>query len=86
MVKEDFFDYLIFYDKDNVSDEVFDMLTKIVSFETFRPSFVATTSKAASSLCAWILAVYEYAKVARAHKTLLEQVKAYQELYNKVYS
>jgi len=86
MVKEDFFDDLIFYDKDNVSDEVFDMLTKIVKFDTFHPSFVAVASKAASSLCAWILAVYEYAKVARAQKTLLEQVKAYQELYNKVYS
>ncbi|CAF1139632.1 unnamed protein product [Adineta steineri] len=83
MTKDDFFDDLIFYDKDNVSDEVFDMLTKIVSFDTFRPSFVKTASKAASSLCAWILAVYEYAKVARAQKTLREQVKAYEELYNK---
>ena len=83
-VKEDFFDDLVFYDKDNVSDEVFDMLTKIVSFDTFTPTYVATASKAASSLCAWILAVYEYAKVARAQKALREQVKAYEKLYNKV--
>ncbi|CAF1514427.1 unnamed protein product, partial [Adineta ricciae] len=82
-VKEDFFDDLVFYDKDNVSDEVFDMLTKIVSFDTFTPTYVATASKAASSLCAWILAVYEYAKVARAQKALREQVKAYEKLYNK---
>ncbi|UJR28892.1 hypothetical protein I4U23_010112 [Adineta vaga] len=81
--KDDFFDDLVFYDKDNVSDEVFDMLTKIVSFDTFTPSYVAAASKAASSLCAWILAVYEYAKVARAQKSLREQVKAYEKLYNK---
>ncbi|UJR29306.1 hypothetical protein I4U23_010520 [Adineta vaga] len=81
--KDDFFDDLVFYDKDNVSDEVFDMLTKIVSFDTFTPTYIAAASKAASSLCAWILAVYEYAKVARAQKSLREQVKAYEKLYNK---
>ncbi|CAF3428145.1 unnamed protein product [Rotaria socialis] len=83
MVKENFFDDLIFYDKDNMPDDVFNMLTKIVKFDTFHPSFVASSSKAASSLCAWILAVYEYAKIARSQKTKLEQVKTYQELYNK---
>ncbi|CAF1088574.1 unnamed protein product [Rotaria sordida] len=83
MVKENFYDDLVFYDKDNISDDVFNMLTKIVKFDTFHPSFVASSSKAASSLCAWILAVYEYAKIARSQKTKLEQVKAYQELYNK---
>lgn len=86
MVKENFFDDLIFYDKENISDDIFDMLTKIVKFDTFRPSIVASASKAASSLCSWILAVYEYAKIARSQKTKLEQVKAYQELYNKVFS
>ncbi|CAF4961095.1 unnamed protein product, partial [Rotaria sp. Silwood1] len=83
MVKENFFDDLVYYDKDNISDDVFNMLTKIVKFNTFHPSYVSSSSKAASSLCAWILAVYEYAKIARSQKTKLEQVKAYQELYNK---
>jgi dynein heavy chain len=85
MVKENFFDDLVYYDKENIPDDVFNMLTKIVKFDTFRPSFVASSSKAASSLCSWILAVYEYAKIARSQKTKLEQVKAYQELYNKVF-
>lgn len=86
MVKENFFDDLVFYDKENISDDVFDMLTKIVKFDTFDPVFVGRSSKAASSLCSWILAVYEYAKVARSQRTKLEQLKAYQELYNKVNS
>ncbi|MCY7361650.1 MAG: hypothetical protein LH629_06215 [Ignavibacteria bacterium] len=84
MVKENFFDDLVFYDKDNISDDVFDMLTKIIKFDTFRPVFVSKCSKAAASLCSWILAVYEYAEIARSQKTKMEQVKAYQELYNKV--
>jgi dynein heavy chain len=84
MVKENFFDDLVFYDKENLPDDIYNMLTKIVKFDTFHPSFVAHSSKAASSLCSWILAVYEYAKIARSQKTKLEQVKAYQELYNKV--
>ena len=63
MVKENFFDDLLFYDKDNMSDEVFDMLTKIIKFDTSRPEFVACSSKAVSSLWAWILAVFEYAKL-----------------------
>ena len=84
MVKENFFDDLIYYDKNNISDVIFEMLTKIFEFDTFRPSFVATSSKAAAGLCAWILAVYQYAKIARSQKTKLEQVKAYQELFNKV--
>jgi dynein heavy chain len=86
MVKENFFEDLVFYDKDNVPDDVFNMLTKIVNFDTFRPSIIATSSKAAAGLCSWILAVYEYAKIARSQRTKLEQVKAYQELYNKVFS
>lgn len=86
MVKENFFDDLVFYDKDNIPDDIFDMLTKIVKFDTFDPVFVARSSKAASSLCSWILAVYEYAKVARSQRTKLEQLKAYQDLYNKVIS
>ncbi len=86
MVKENFFNDLVFYDKENISDDVFDMLTKIVKFDTFHPSFVAHSSKAAASLCSWILAVYEYTKIARSQRTKLEQVKAYQELYNKVIS
>ena len=72
MVKENFFDDLLFYDKDNMSDEVFDMLTKIIKFDTSRPEFVACSSKAASSLWAWILAIFEYAKIARSQKTKLE--------------
>ena len=84
MVKENFFDDLIFYDKDNIPDDIFDMLTKIVQFDTFHPSYVLCSSKAASSLCSWILAVYEYAKIARSQRTKFKQVKTYQELYNKV--
>ena len=84
MVKENFFDDLVFFEKDRITDEVFDMLTKIVQFETFHPSFVVTSSKAAAGLCGWVLAIYEYAKIARSQRTKLEQVKTYQELYNKV--
>ena len=84
MVKENFFDDLIYYDKNNMSDEIFEMLTKIIEFDTFHPSFVANSSKAAAGLCSWILAVYQYAKIARSQRTKLKQVKAYEELFNKV--
>ncbi len=84
MVKENFFDDLLFYDKENLPDEIFDMLTKMVEFDTFDPIFISRSSKAASSLCSWILPVYECAKTVRSQRTKLEQVKAYQELYNKV--
>ena len=84
MVKENFFDDLVYFEKDRITDEVFEMLTKIVQFETFHPSFVVTSSKATAGLCAWVLAIYEYAKIARSQRTKLEQVKTYQELYNKV--
>ena len=84
MVKENFFDDLLYFDKNEINDEVFEMLTKIVQFETFTPTYVQRSSKAASGLCGWILAIYEYAKISRSQRTKLEQVKAYQELFNKV--
>ena len=84
MVKENFFDDLLFYDKDQINDEIFEVLQKIVEFETFHPSFVIKSSKAAAGLCAWILSIYEYSKVSRSQRTKIEQVKTYQELYNKV--
>lgn len=85
MVKDDFFDDLIYFDKNHIDDEVFQMLTKIVQFETFNPTYIQRSSRAAAGLCAWILAVYEYAKIARSQSTKLEEMKAYQELFNKVF-
>ncbi|CAF0879568.1 unnamed protein product, partial [Didymodactylos carnosus] len=82
-VKENFFDDLIYYDKENITDEVYSMLAQIVQFDTFRPSFVACSSKAAASICAWIIAVFEYSTIARSIKSKVQQVKAYEDLYKK---
>ena len=84
MVKENFFDDLLFFDKHRISDRIFNMLTDIVQFETFHPSFIANSSKAAAGLCAWIIAIYEYAKIVREQNIALEQIRAYEVLLEKV--
>lgn len=84
MVNENFFDDLIFYDKDQIDEQLFRILEEKVRSESFDPEIIGRCSKAASTLASWILSIYHYSKVARSQKTKFEQVQSYQELYNKV--
>ena len=50
------------YDTQNVSPGILKKLRKVTSAEDFTPPIVKAKSCAASSLCAWVLAIEEIAK------------------------
>ncbi len=53
------------YDKDNVSAAIMAKIKKYVADPAFTPEEVKKQSKAASSLCVWVHAIYLYAGVAK---------------------
>lgn len=63
MVDIGFFQELIFYQKDSMPDEVISELKTFVDDPLFTPENVAQASIAASSVCAWIHALYAYSSI-----------------------
>lgn len=82
LIKKGFFDDLIYYDKKNVPDSVFEHLDKVCNENEFLPELIRVGSMAAASLCAWIRAVYEYLKFERTVGLKTKQLKQYEQLYN----
>ena len=83
LLRENFFDELVFYDKKNIPDDIFNALKQICAVETFRPEHVAPGSKAAASFCTWILAIFEFSKYERTYGIKIKEFKAFEEQYNK---
>eukprot|EP00741_Cyanophora_paradoxa_P024436 tig00022075_g23593.t1 len=54
------------YDKDNISEAIVQKLKKYVTNPEFQPATVEKVSKAAKSLCQWVLAMNTYARVAKS--------------------
>ena len=61
LMKPNFFDDLVFYDKKNIPNDIYNALAQICAVETFKPEFVAPGSQAAALFCEWIIAVYALA-------------------------
>ena len=83
LIREDFYDDLVYYDKKNVPDDIYQALGQICSVETFRPEHVVPGSVAAASFCRWILAIYEFSRFERTHGAKLKELKRQEEVYNK---
>jgi hypothetical protein len=83
LIREDFYDDLVYYDKKNVPDDIYQALGQICSVETFRPEHVVPGRVAAASFCRWILAIYEFSRFERTHGAKLKELKRQEEVYNK---
>jgi len=54
------------FDKDNIAEATIVKLKKYMNNPEFQPSIVEKVSKAAKSLCQWVLAIGTYARVAKS--------------------
>nr|XP_006818816.1 PREDICTED: uncharacterized protein LOC100376274 [Saccoglossus kowalevskii] len=73
--RENFFQDLEFYDKDNIPEDIFQRLNILfIQDPEFRPEVVGESSKAASSLCLWVHAIYAYSEIHRNLQPKLEAV------------
>ena len=53
------------FDKDNVSDNVYNRLTKFVNNPDAQPALVAKWNVAAEQLCLWLHAIHSYCTIFR---------------------
>ncbi|GFH08630.1 uncharacterized protein HaLaN_03619 [Haematococcus lacustris] len=59
-----FLDSLLTYDKDNIPDAVIRRVEPYIQMEEFTPEAVSKVSKACTSICMWVRAMYVYHNVA----------------------
>ncbi len=83
LIRENFYEDLMYYDKKNVPDDIYNALSQICSVPTFRPEFVRPGSAAAASFCEWILAIYEFSRFERTYGARLKELRRQEEAYNK---
>lgn len=53
------------YDTDNISDKMLQKLKVYVSNKDFKPDIIGKVSKACKSICMWVIAIDQYAKIYR---------------------
>ena len=60
LMKDNFFQDLLFYDKDGISDALFAKIEKFCTSSGSDPEKLIPVSKAASSISVWVRAIYDY--------------------------
>lgn len=83
-MKDNFFQELEFYDKDNIPDDIYEELALFYYNPTFEPHVIMQTSQAATCLCKWVRAVYQYAQICRTMKPRIQELLDAQQALNKV--
>lgn len=68
MNEEGFFKSLEFFNKEDIPPLLLKDVSKYIKRDTFKPEAVAYSSKAACSLCEWVIAVVAYHKAFQATK------------------
>lgn len=61
-----FLEMLFTYDKENIADSVIELIQPYIDNEEFQPDAIAKVSKACTSICQWVRAMYVYHFVAKA--------------------
>ncbi|XP_078270493.1 dynein axonemal heavy chain 1 [Rhinoraja longicauda] len=61
-----FLDSLFKYDKDNIPDSIIKAIQPYIDSDDFTPATIAKVSKACTSICQWVRAMYKYHFIARA--------------------
>ena len=82
--KDNFFKDLEFYDVRGIPDSLYRRLRTFINNPKFYPEVVKDGSAAASSLCMWVRAVYDYCLVVRALEPKRQQLKLAEEELQKV--
>ncbi|KAF6774187.1 hypothetical protein AHF37_07990 [Paragonimus kellicotti] len=60
-----FLDSLLNFDRDNIPDSVIVKIKPYIESESFMPATIAKVSKACTSICLWVRAMYKYYHVAK---------------------
>ncbi|KAK6166840.1 hypothetical protein SNE40_023452 [Patella caerulea] len=83
LLKDNFIQEMIFYDKDNITPSTFKELQKYVHNPIFRVDVLKANSNAIASLCLWIHAIYRYTEIHRKMKPHLKSLSLAQDQFTK---
>ena len=84
LTRENFIQDLIFYDKDNIPEDIFQELCKLVKNPLFQPELVMSVSKAASGICLWVHSVQKYSDIHRNMQPRLKSLLEQEEKFTRV--
>eukprot|EP00899_Mesostigma_viride_P012150 jgi/Mesvir1/20936/Mv08007-RA.1 len=73
-----FLESLLQYDKDNIGEPTIQKIEPYIEMESFTPEQVSRVSKACTSICMWVRAMYTYHNVAKSVAPKREQLAAAQ--------
>lgn len=60
MIKDNFVESMMFYDKDNIFDDIYFKLREFIEYEDFQVERVMEVSRVIVGICMWVYAVYQY--------------------------
>lgn len=83
-MRKDLINTLVYFDKDNIPDEVFEELENYVNLPYFYPEHLKKCSLACEAICVWIRAVYQYAKIHRTLNPRMRKLLAREDPSSKV--
>ncbi|XP_048242736.1 dynein heavy chain domain-containing protein 1-like [Haliotis rufescens] len=83
LIRDNFLQELIFYDKDHVPDDIFKDLRFFIEHPLFVPVNVTKVSKAGESICLWVHAVYRYSAIHRSMQPHLHNLHVAEERFTK---
>ncbi|XP_052798483.1 dynein heavy chain domain-containing protein 1-like isoform X5 [Mya arenaria] len=83
LTRENFVQDLIFYDKDNIPEEIFQELSKLVKEPMFQPELVMSVSKATAGICQWVHSVQKYSEIHRNMQPRLKNLLEHEEKFTK---
>lgn len=75
LIRDRFFEDLVYFDKNSISEEVFEKLGIYIRNPLFVCEEIAKSSVAAANVCQWVRAVYGYARVAQDMKPMLKELQ-----------
>ncbi|XP_056008158.1 dynein heavy chain domain-containing protein 1-like [Ostrea edulis] len=81
MIKDNFLESMMFYDKDNIPDDIYLKLRQFINHPDFQVDRVAMVSKAAAGICMWVHAVYEYAHIHRNMQPRLRNLLEHEDKF-----
>jgi dynein heavy chain len=81
MIKDNFLESMMFYDKDNIPDDIYFKLRQFVDDPNFQVDHVRTVSVAAAGICMWVHAVYQYAHIHRNMQPRLRNLLEHEDKF-----
>ncbi|XP_069111191.1 dynein heavy chain domain-containing protein 1-like isoform X1 [Argopecten irradians] len=83
LIKENVVEDMMFYDKDNIPNDIFEQLGRIVQHPLFQPELIRRVSLAAAGVCFWVHAVYKYAHIYRNMQPRLKNLLEHEEKFTQ---